>query len=84
MYCSYLIERGIVVDGADAEEMQGRIVGGKEDGEGVVVGALSRVLVRRGPSEMGRGEAALFASTRFLENASLRHSWGGHMLANLE
>lgn len=31
-----LLEGGIAVDGADAQEMQGRIVGREEDGKGVL------------------------------------------------
>ena len=30
------VERGVAVDGADAEEVEGWVVGGEEDGEGVL------------------------------------------------
>ena len=36
-----LLEGGVAVDGADAEEAQGRTVGGEEDGEGVLEAALA-------------------------------------------
>lgn len=31
-----LLEGGVAVDGADAEEVEGGVVGGEEDGEGVL------------------------------------------------
>lgn len=33
-----LLEGGVAVDGADAEEAEGGVVGGEEDGEGVLGG----------------------------------------------
>lgn len=48
-----LLEGGVAVDGADAEEAQGRTVGGEEDGEGVLEAALA--LERRSRCRGGEG-----------------------------